>query len=98
MWVIRRLKKLGADNEDLLEVYFKQIRSILEYAVPVWHSSLVGADISKLERIQKTVLHIVLGDTYKSYRQALRGGENFAPLLLPKQRNMQNFLSGLKLT
>ena len=54
------------------EVYFKQIRSILEYAVPVWHSSLIGADISKLERIQKTVLHIVLGETYTSYRQALK--------------------------
>ena len=72
MWVIRRLKKLGADNEDLLEVYSKQIRSILEYAVPVWNSSLTGADISKLERIQKTVLHIVLGQAYTSYRQALK--------------------------
>ena len=72
MWVIRRLKKLGADNEDLLEVYSKQIRSILEYAVPVWNSSLTGADISKLERIQKTVLHIVLGQAYTSYSQALK--------------------------
>ena len=72
MWVIRRLKKLGADNEDLLQVYSKQIRSILEYAVPVWNSSLVGTDISKIERIQKTVLHIVLGETYQSYTHALK--------------------------
>ena len=35
LWCLRRLKKLGADFRDLLDVYFKQIRSILEYAVAV---------------------------------------------------------------
>ena len=37
-WIVRRLKKLGADLEDLKEIYFTQIRSILEFAAPVWHS------------------------------------------------------------
>ena len=36
-WCLRRLRKFGANHEDLLDVYFKQIRSILEYAVAVWH-------------------------------------------------------------
>ena len=31
--MIRRLKKLGANQEELLDIYFKQVRSIL--AVPV---------------------------------------------------------------
>ena len=30
LWCLRRLKKLGANHADLLDVYFKQIRSILE--------------------------------------------------------------------
>ena len=72
IWVVRRLKKLGADDEDLLEVYFKQIRSIIEFGAPVWNSSLTGEDISQLERIQKTVLHIILGEKYNSYISALR--------------------------
>ena len=72
IWVIRRLKKLGASNDDLLEVYYKQVRSTLEFAVPVWNSSLTGEDIAQLERVQKTVLHVILGDSYKSYTQALK--------------------------
>ena len=72
VWTLRRLKKLGASKDDLLEVYFKQIRTILEYASPVWNSGLTGDDIINLERVQKTVLHIILGDSYKSYSSALK--------------------------
>ena len=71
-WVLRRLKKLGANHTDLLDVFFKQIRSVAEFAVPVWNSSLTGEDISKLERIQKVALHIILGEEYSSYTSALK--------------------------
>jgi hypothetical protein len=70
LWILRRLKKLGADNEDLKEIYISQIRSILEFAVPVWHSSITGEERLKLERVQKSALHIILSDRYKSYRFA----------------------------
>ena len=72
LWILRRLKKLGANKEDLLDVYSKQIRSILEFAIPVWNSALTGEDISLIERIQKTALHIILGDQYRSYNSALK--------------------------
>ena len=71
-WVLRRLKKLGASHEDLLDVYCKQIRSIAEFAVPVWNSSLTGEDICKLERLQKIALHIILAEDYISYNSALK--------------------------
>ena len=61
-WMLMRLRK----------IYIKQIRSILEFAVPVWHSSLIGVDRLKIERVQKTALHIILGDRYRSYNSALR--------------------------
>ena len=64
--MLRRLKKLGASQDDLLEVYVKQIRSLEENDVPVWNSSLTGEDIVILERIQKTAFHIILGYVYKS--------------------------------
>ena len=34
IWIVRRLKFLGAEVDDLLEIYTKQIRSVLELAVP----------------------------------------------------------------
>ena len=40
LWTLRRLKKLGADRDSLIEVYTKEVRSVLEFAVPVWHSSI----------------------------------------------------------
>ena len=33
LWILRRLKKLGCGQSILLDIYNKQIRSILEYAV-----------------------------------------------------------------
>ena len=72
VWMLRRLKKLGASKDDLIDVYFKQIRNILEFASPVWNPSLTGDDIINLERVQKTVLHIILGDNYMSYSSALK--------------------------
>ena len=71
-WMLRRLKNLGASQKDLLDVYIKQIRSLAEFAVPVWNSSLTGDDIVNLERIQKTALHIIMGQEYKSYSSALK--------------------------
>ena len=72
LWFLRRLKGLGASRNDLNDLYHKHIRSILEYAAPVWHSSLTGEDRLRLERVQKSALHIMLGEKYKSYSSALR--------------------------
>ena len=71
LWFLRRLKALGADDEDLKDVFVKQIRSILEYAVPVWHSSLTMGDSIAIERIQKSALRIILSHRYESYTTAL---------------------------
>lgn len=72
LWILRRLKKFGANHEDLIDIYIKQIRSILEYAVSVWHPSLTGEDRLDIERIQKSTFHIILGDQYKSYTSSLK--------------------------
>ena len=39
LWLLRRLKNLGANNEQLVDVYTKQIRCILELAAPAWQGS-----------------------------------------------------------
>ena len=72
LWILRRLKKLGADNLDLKEIYETQIRNILEYAAPVWHPAVTGEQRLKVERIQKSALHIILAEEYKSYKSACK--------------------------
>ena len=62
--ILRRLKKLGAKNSDLVDVFIKQIRCILELAVPAWQGSLSQAEKLDLERVQKAACHIILGDSY----------------------------------
>ena len=71
LWILRRLKYLGAKEIDLVDIYTKQIRSIVELAVPAWHGAITIAEQIDLERIQKCAAHIILGEDYDSYRKAL---------------------------
>ena len=71
LWCLRRLKNFGAKTKDLLDVYVKQIRCLLEYAVTVWQPSLTVEDSLKIERVQKSALAIILGQNFKSYKYAL---------------------------
>ena len=50
MWMLRRLKQLGAREDDLLTVYRTQIRCVLEFSAPVWNPSLTKAQIGQIER------------------------------------------------
>ena len=71
LWIVRNLKRLGAVRSELVDVYTKQCRSILELAVPVWSAGLTSDDILSLERVQKTACAIILGRAYKGYDDAL---------------------------
>ena len=71
LWLLRRLKHMGAKKEDLVNVYIKQIRCILELAVPAWQGGLSLAEKTELERIRKTACHIILGQSCHSYSSAL---------------------------
>ena len=46
--------------EDLKAFYITGIRSVLDYAVPVFHSSLPKYLIEEIEEIQKSVISIIL--------------------------------------
>ena len=66
LWILRRLKNLGAQEADLVEVFTKQIRFVLELAVPAWQPSLTKEEKVNLERVQKSACHIILGKAYQS--------------------------------
>ena len=69
--MLRRLKTSGANQQELVDIYCKHIRSILEYAAVVWHSALTKLNISDIERVQKSALGIILGTRYNGYQNAL---------------------------
>ena len=71
LWILRRLKLLGAAKDEIMEVYVKQVRPVLELAVPVWHHGLTQNESTQIERVQKCALHIVLGSSYSTYENAL---------------------------
>ena len=71
MWMIRNLKRNGADQEQLMKTYFQQVRSIAEMACPVWNAGITSHEIISIERIQKTALAIILGGSYTTYKEAL---------------------------
>ena len=70
MWTITRLKSAGVNNDDTFHFYTMKIRSVLEYTAPVFNSMLTKQDIIDIERIQKIVLKIILGESYSSYEVA----------------------------
>ena len=71
LWMVKRLKKLGAGMEDLKDVFIKQTRSILEFGAPVWNSGITKEESNDIERVQKSFLYIVLQKEYTSYETAL---------------------------
>ena len=71
IWMLRRLKGLGASSPELLDVYQKQIRSVLEMAVPVWEPGLKKEEEKQIERVQKTAFYVILGDVHTSYENSL---------------------------
>ena len=54
---------LNLGHDILLDCYFKEIRSILEFGVAVWNSRITVKMSEQIERIQKICVNIILCDT-----------------------------------
>ena len=71
LWMLRRLKNLGANQSDLIDCYIKYTRSILEYCAVVWHAGLAQINTLGIERVKKAACSIILGKQYAGYQDAL---------------------------
>ena len=69
--MLTKLKYIGVNTQDLIEIYTLFIRSRAEYVSVVWHSSLTLEQTKIIENIQKTSLKIILGENYVDYPTAL---------------------------
>ena len=72
IWTLRRMKNLGLENDVIFDVYIKEIRSILEFGIPVWNGALTDEDSNKIERVQKIVFKILLNKNYIDYDDACK--------------------------
>ena len=82
LWMLRRLKKLGANTKILIDLYNKHVRSIMEYASPAWSPMLTVENIDQIERVQKSAFFIIYGPN--SYQKTL---ENNKILTLEQRRD-----------
>ena len=55
---------MDMDISTIFDVYTKKVRSILELAVPVWHSGLTRVQTKDIERIQRISFRRILGPAY----------------------------------
>ena len=51
IWTLRKLQKLGLSQKFILDVYVKEIRSILEYNAPLWNGGITSSESQKIEKI-----------------------------------------------
>jgi hypothetical protein len=49
----------GVNNCDMIAIFCSIVRSVLEYACPVWHPGLTKSQSKKLERVQKRFLKLL---------------------------------------
>ena len=70
LWILKKLLLLDLSVMELYDVYTKEVRSILEYAVPVWHSGITKRQSNQIESVQKLAFRIMLKGSYTSYSAA----------------------------
>ena len=72
MWIVRRLKMLGASRQRLVDVLQKQVLSVLLLAVPAWDCLLTVQERTNIERLLRTGLRIIWGEDFVSVDQVLK--------------------------
>ena len=71
MELMRKVSSFGLDKEELKNIYFLFVRSVLEQSATVWHSSLTQENKEDLERVEKSAIRIIMGEEFKGYQKSL---------------------------
>ena len=71
MQLVRKVASFEASEEDIKNVYFLFVRSLLEQSATVWHSSITEENNQDLERVQKSAVKLILGEQYVDYKKGL---------------------------
>ena len=60
LYALRTLKRSGVPAKDLRTIYCSFIRPVMEYACPVWHSSLTMELQKEIEHVQRRAQRIII--------------------------------------
>lgn len=71
--ILRVLKRSGICSTELLKVYIALVRSVLEYCVPVWHTSIPAFLSDEVEKVQKRAFRIIYPDNHYDESLLLSG-------------------------
>ena len=71
MYILCVLKKNGVPLHDLVLIYKMYIRPILEFASPVWTSSLTVSQTNEIERVQKRAIRFMTYPNIMPYEREL---------------------------
>jgi hypothetical protein len=71
IWILRRLKGLGANTAELLDVMEKQVLSVLWLGVPAWYGMTTQQERHSIDRVMRCCLRVIYGDQYTSFEHAL---------------------------
>ena len=71
MWMVRRLKALGATRSRLIDGLQKQLLSVFNHGVIAWDSLLTEEEEQEFERVLKAGLKIIWGQDYTSFVEVL---------------------------
>ena len=59
IYILRKMMNNGFDYEIILDIYMKEIRSVLEYGCVVFHYGLTKELSDKIESVHKLVLYLI---------------------------------------
>ena len=71
VWTLRRMKALGVDIPTLTQFWRTEGRVHLEFAAPLWHSSLTVAQSRALARAQRVAMAAITGRWHRSHSEQL---------------------------
>ena len=77
LFVLRTLKRVGLGTNDLVLVYCSIVRSIVEYASPVWAAIPLYLD-ELIESVQRKALKIIFGRVDYTETLVLAGLESLS--------------------
>ena len=86
LWILRRMLKLDLNTHQMFDVYTKEVRSILEMTVPVWHSGLSKQQSADIESIQKMTMRIILGEDYVNLKVKIPSSLKLAQMFKPDKK------------
>ena len=79
MWLIRRLKGLGANTSQLIDALQKKALSVLWLGAPAWFCQTTEKEKKYLDRVAKIGLRIIFGDFYCGFNNALLSAKMLRP-------------------